>query len=122
MPIATPFSDTFSQKNAKAESLKIPVHTICFTESVPFTFTGKERDAETGFSFYGARYYDPELSALFLSVDPCADKCPSNSPYAYCAWNPVRLVDPSGKIFFISNKRCIFAKIFFAKIFAMLKR
>ena len=55
------------------------------------SFTGKERDAETGFSYYGARYYDPELSALFLSVDPRADKYPGISPYAYCAWNPVKL-------------------------------
>ena len=64
---------------------------------LPFTFTGKERDSETGFSYYGARYYDPELSALFLSVDPCADKYPGISPYAYCAWNPVKLVDPDGR-------------------------
>ena len=26
-----------------------------------------------------------------------ADKYPSISPYAYCAWNPVRLVDPDGR-------------------------
>ena len=26
-----------------------------------------------------------------------ADKYPSMSPYAYCAWNPVKLVDPDGK-------------------------
>ena len=26
-----------------------------------------------------------------------ADKYPSLSPYAYCAWNPVKLVDPDGK-------------------------
>ena len=93
----THFSATFSQKNANAESLKTPVHTICFTESASFTFTGKERDTETGFSYYGARYYDPEVSALFLSVDPCSDKYPGISPYAYCAWNPVKLVDPDGK-------------------------
>ena len=63
----------------------------------PFTFTGKERDAETGFSYYGARYYDPEVSSLFLSVDPCSDNYPGISPYAYCAWNPVKLVDPDGR-------------------------
>ena len=28
-----------------------------------------------------------------------ADKYPSISPYAYCAWNPVRLVDPKGREF-----------------------
>ena len=25
-----------------------------------------------------------------------ADKYPSMSPYAYCAWNPVKLIDPMG--------------------------
>ncbi len=28
-----------------------------------------------------------------------ADKYPSISPYAYCAWNPLKLVDPDGKDF-----------------------
>ena len=60
------------------------------------SFTGKEKDSETGFYYVGARYYDPSLSGLFISVDPMADKYPSISPYAYCAWNPVKLVDPDG--------------------------
>ena len=54
--------------------------------------------AETGFSYFGARYYDSDLMTGWLSVDPMADKYPSLSPYAYCAWNPVRLVDPDGKM------------------------
>ena len=62
----------------------------------PLTFTGKELDSETGYSYFGARYYDAELSGLFFSVDPMADKYPNISPYAYCAWNPVKLVDPEG--------------------------
>lgn len=61
------------------------------------SFTGKERDAETGFSYFGARYYDSDLSGLFMSVDPMADKYPSISPYAYCAWNPAKLVDQDGE-------------------------
>ena len=64
-----------------------------------FTFTGKERDPETGYSYFGARYYDNDLSGLFLSVDPMADKYPSISPYAYCAWNPVKLIDTDGREF-----------------------
>ena len=60
------------------------------------TFTGKEKDSETGFYYFWARYYDPSISGLFLSVDPMSDKYPSLSPYAYCAWNPVKLVDPDG--------------------------
>ena len=61
------------------------------------SYTGKERDKETGYGYFGARYMDHELTAMWLSVDPMADKYPSISPYAYCAWNPVRLVDPDGK-------------------------
>ena len=61
------------------------------------SFTGKEKDSETGFYYFGARYYDPTLSGLFLSVDPMSDKYPSLSPYAYCAWNPLKLVDPNGE-------------------------
>ena len=60
------------------------------------TFTGKERDAETGYSYFGARYYDSDLSGLFLSIDPMADKYPNISPYAYCAWNPIIAKDPNG--------------------------
>lgn len=33
----------------------------------------------------------------WLSVDPMSDKYPSLSPYAYCANNPVKLVDPDGE-------------------------
>ncbi len=29
-----------------------------------------------------------------------ADKYPSISPYAYCAWNPVKLLDPDGREMF----------------------
>ena len=62
------------------------------------SFTGKERDSETGFSYFGARYYDSDILTGWLSVDPLADKYPSLSPYAYCAWNPVKLVDPDGRM------------------------
>lgn len=34
----------------------------------------------------------------WLSVDPLADKYPNISPYAYAAWNPIKYVDPDGKI------------------------
>ena len=37
----------------------------------------------------------PNLS-IWNSVDPMADKYPSLSPYNYCAWNPMKLVDNDG--------------------------
>ena len=61
-----------------------------------YTFSGKERDEETGFSYFGARHYNSSLS-IWLSVDPMSDKYPSMSPYAYCANNPAVLKDPNGE-------------------------
>lgn len=58
--------------------------------------SGKEKDVETGYHYFGARYYNSDLS-MWLSVDPMSDKYPSLSPYNYCAWNPIRLVDPDGR-------------------------
>ena len=61
-----------------------------------YTFSGKERDEETGYSYFGARYYNSSYS-IWMSVDPMSDKYPSLSPYAYCGNNPVKLVDPRGE-------------------------
>jgi hypothetical protein len=39
----------------------------------------------------------------WLSVDPMADKYPGLSPYAYCALNPIRVVDPNGDSIIINK-------------------
>lgn len=70
---------------------------VRYSPETVHSFTGKELDEETGFGYFGARYMDHELMTMWLSVDPMSDKYPSISPYAYCAWNPVKLVDPDGK-------------------------
>ena len=64
--------------------------------SLNFTFSAKERDVETGLSYFGSRYYSSDLS-IWLSVDPQAAKYPGLSPFTYCADNPVKLVDPNGE-------------------------
>ncbi len=63
---------------------------------IRYKFIGKERDAETGFDYFGARYYASDLS-IWLSVDPLSDKYPSMSAFMYTAGNPVMLVDPDGR-------------------------
>ena len=78
-----------------ALTAQIPAETL--SQSHRLCFIGKERDSETGFSYFGARYYDSDILTGWLSVDPLADKYPNLSPYAYCAWNPIRLVDPDGR-------------------------
>ena len=74
-----------------------------------YTFSAKEKDPETGLSYFGSRYYSSDLS-VWLSVDPMAAKYPSLSPYTYCADNPVKLVDPDGEeigIFLDSDGNCV---------------
>jgi RHS repeat-associated protein len=65
-------------------------------------FTGKERDAETGLDYFGARYYGPRLGR-FTAVDP-VQTTEANlldperwNRYAYARNNPQRYVDPDGR-------------------------
>lgn len=62
-----------------------------------YKYNGKELDRMHGLNFYdyGARQYDP-LLGMFTQMDPLAEKYYGISPYAYCANNPVMLVDPDG--------------------------
>ncbi len=75
----------------------IPTYYSPTSYNARYTFSAKEKDEETGYSYFGARYYNSDLS-IWLSVDPMSDKYPNMSPYVYCANNPVKLVDPDGKI------------------------
>ena len=67
-------------------------------EQQPYLFSAKELDLETGYYYFGSRYYDPEAS-VWLGVDPLADhpNQVDKSPYAYTWNNPVNLTDPDGK-------------------------
>jgi len=62
---------------------------------IRFKFTGKERDAETGFDYFGARYYSSGLS-VWLRVDPLSFLYSSTSPYNYVENNPIKYRVPNG--------------------------
>ena len=64
-----------------------------------YTFSAKEKDNETSYSYFGARYMDSELS-VWLSVDPFTDDYPSESGYMYCGGNPVYYKDIDGNFKF----------------------
>ncbi len=89
------FSYTFSSQRNNTKILRNG-DTQSRSDDFPIrSFTGKEKDEETGYGYFGARYMDHDLMTLWLSVDPMAEKYPSISPYAYCAWNPVHLDPPT---------------------------
>ena len=69
----------------------------------PYKFNGKEKDEETSYNYYGARYYTDYLS-IWLSVDPKSDKYPNLSSYTYCANSPVMLIDPNGEDVWINGE------------------
>ena len=65
-------------------------------EVIPkYSFNAKELDEETGMYYFEARYY---RAPTFTSRDPLFEKYFWMSPYAYCANNPVKYVDPTGRI------------------------
>ena len=86
---------TFFEKKANAAIFENESLQAFCGDLAHCSFSGKEKDSETGYHYFGARYYNSDLS-LWLSVDPMSDKYPSLSPYNYCAWNPMKLVDPDG--------------------------
>jgi RHS repeat-associated protein len=69
--------------------------TLTSTGSVynPFKYTGEYTDAESGFVYLRAWYYDPE-SQQFLIVDPALAW--TEQAYAYVSGNPTNLRDPWG--------------------------
>ena len=79
-----PFGEITTEYNANFYSNILP----------KYSFNAKELDEETGMYYYEARYYKPPV---FTSRDPMFEKYFWMTPYAYCANNPVKYVDPSGE-------------------------
>ncbi|EAQ96127.1 RHS repeat domain-containing protein [Congregibacter litoralis] len=62
-------------------------------------YTGKYDEADTGLTYFGARWYDPSLGR-FLSVDPVEfqeGSVFSFNRYSYANNNPYLYVDPDGR-------------------------
>lgn len=57
-------------------------------------YSGKELDPDTGFYYFGARYYDPEIKR-FITPDPAGQ---FDSSYLYAADDPITIVDPDGRV------------------------
>jgi RHS repeat-associated protein len=61
---------------------------------------GKERDAESGLDYFGARYFSGAQGRFTSPDKPFADQSPDDPQswnlYGYVRNNPLRLIDPSG--------------------------
>jgi RHS repeat-associated protein len=77
--------------------------TSTFTERSPnastcawdVLFTGRSRDAETGFYYYRNRYYGAELGR-FINRDPIGYGAETMNFYQYVGSRPATLLDPGG--------------------------
>ncbi|MDH5786259.1 MAG: hypothetical protein OEZ16_11730 [Chromatiales bacterium] len=90
-----PFGETWVQEAANT------------LQRVPYRFTSKELDEETGLYYYGARYYDPRTS-VWQSADPILGSYLDGEPnggvfmssnlslYSYVANAPLTYIDPTG--------------------------
>ena len=79
-----PFGEITNEYNSSFGSSVLP----------KYSFNAKELDEETGMYYYEARYMAPPV---FISREPLFEKYPTFSPYAYCANNPVNVIDPDGR-------------------------
>lgn len=62
-----------------------------------YRFTGKERQSMVNNSIYDSFARFQNTYGRFMSIDPKAESFYHISPYAYCAGDPVNLVDPDGE-------------------------
>ena len=60
-----------------------------------YRYVGKERYKETGFYYYGARYYAAWL-CRFVSADPLQFKYPHYTPFQYAGNKPISYIDLDG--------------------------
>jgi RHS repeat-associated protein len=64
-------------------------------------FTGKERDAETGLDFFGARYFSAAQGRFTSPDQPLIDQFPQDpqswNMYSYGRNNPLKYTDPTGQ-------------------------
>lgn len=88
--------------DAETNSIKEAYRFSAFGEEItesgscinPWRFSGKRFDPETGFIYFGRRYYFPEIGR-WLSADPLGDRDGVNL-YAYVANNPLTHTDAFG--------------------------
>jgi RHS repeat-associated protein len=60
-----------------------------------YRYTGKERDDNSGLSYYGARYLAPWLARW---ISPDSQGADGLNLYVYVGNNPLKYIDPTGRV------------------------
>jgi RHS repeat-associated protein len=80
------------------DEMKLRVRLRFHTSANVSRYTGKERDAESGNDYFGARYYASTMGR-WMSPDPMGghlENPQTLNKYAYVTNNPLTLTDPTG--------------------------
>jgi RHS repeat-associated protein len=120
-PVGTPLAITNSTGAVVWQADYKPFgeeNTVTSSAANEWRFVGKEKDTETGFSYFGARYQNA-VTGRFIAVDPAGavDEKTSRTndkmlldpqrlnSYAYGLNNPYTYIDPNGKDTYKVNRQ-----------------
>ena len=87
--------EPFGGEISVTSSLNVTLFPASATES-PYKYGGKEWNETTSSYDFEARQMAPDFHR-FTTMDPLAEKYYGISPYAYCADNPLNVLDSDGK-------------------------
>ncbi len=87
-------------KNYEYNSFGVQKSAMDDGDKNPYRYSGEYYDAESGYTYLQARYYDPDVGR-FISEDPAMD---GDNWYVYCGNDPVNMVDPTGMWFGFTHK------------------
>jgi RHS repeat-associated protein len=90
----------FGEELFATQGLRTGTMGYSVNDTVRQKFTQKERDAETGLDYFGARYY-ANTQGRFTGADPLLSSGHPSAPqtwnrFSYALNNPLRYIDPSG--------------------------
>jgi RHS repeat-associated protein len=92
---------TEQQDNYLPFGLDISVGTIGSPQNY-YLYNKKELQPGLGLYDYGARFYDPVIGR-WTTIDELAEKYYSTSPYNYVVDDPIKNIDPDGKIVILAQ-------------------